>query len=68
MTGNPILFFELYELFMLDINPLLVGQIFSISIGCLFILFMFSFAVQKLLGLIRSHLFVFAFISFALGD
>ena len=31
-------------------------------------LFMVSFAVQKLLSLIRSHLFIFAFISFALGD
>ena len=30
--------------------------------------FMVSFTVQKLLYLIRSHLFIFAFISFALGD
>ena len=29
---------------------------------------MVSFAGQKLLNLIRSHLFIFAFISFALGD
>ena len=29
---------------------------------------MVSFAVQKLLSLIRSHLFIFAFISFALRD
>ena len=29
---------------------------------------MVSFPVQKLLSLIRSHLFSFAFISFALGD
>ena len=29
---------------------------------------MISFAVQKLLGLISSQLFIFAFISFALGD
>ena len=29
---------------------------------------MVSFAVQKLLSLIRSHVFVFALISFALGD
>ena len=27
-----------------------------------------SFVVQKLLGLIRSHLFIFAFISNILGD
>ena len=29
---------------------------------------MIPFAVQKLLRLIRSHLFIFAFISFAFGD
>ena len=58
-------------LYILDIRPLLVASfanIFSQSIGCLFILFMVSFAVQKLVSLIRSHLFVFAFISIALGD
>ena len=33
-----------------------------------FILFMVSVAVQKLLSLIRSHLFPFAFISITLGD
>ena len=40
----------------------------SSSIGCLFVLLMVSFAVQKLLSLIRSHSFIFAFISFALGE
>ena len=35
---------------------------------CLFVLSMISFSVQKILYLIRSHLFIFAFISFALGD
>ena len=56
---------------MLDINPLSVisfSNIFSHSVGCLFVLSMVSFAVQKLLSLIRSHLFIFAFVSFALGD
>ena len=56
---------------MLDINPLLVisfANIFSHSEGCLFILSMVSFAVQKLLSLIRSHLFIFTFISFTLGE
>ena len=58
-------------LYILEINPLSVdscANIFSHSEGCLFVLFMVSFAVQKLLSLIRSHLFVFAFISFALRD
>ena len=38
--------------------------IFSHSEGCLFTLLIFSFVVQKLL--IRSHLFIFAFISMTL--
>ena len=58
-------------LYILEINPLSVSSfanIFSHSVGCLFVLFMISFAVQKLLSLIRSHLFIFAFISITLGD
>ena len=43
-------------------------NVFSQFVDCLFILFMVSFAVQKLVSLIRSHLFIFAFISIALGD
>ena len=41
--------------------------IFSHSEGCLFTLLIISFVVQKLLNLIRSHLFIFAFISSILG-
>ena len=58
-------------LYMLDIHHLSVisfANIFLHSVGCLFILLMISFAVQKLLSLISSQLFIFAFISFALGD
>ena len=57
-------------LYILEINPLSVASfanIFSHSEGCLFILFMVSFAVQKLLSLIRSHLFIFVFIFITLG-
>ena len=43
------------------------ANIFSHSLGCFFVLLMVSFAVQKLLCLIRSHLSIFAFISFAMG-
>ena len=49
-------------LYTLEINSLSVVSfaiIFSYSEGCLFILFIVSFAVQKHLSLIRSHLFVF---------
>ena len=58
-------------LYILDIKPLSVASfanIFSHSIGCLFVLFMVSFAVQKLVSLNRSHLFIFVFISVALGE
>ena len=41
--------------------------IFSHSEGCLFTFLMVPFVVQKLLILIRSHLFIFAFISNILG-
>ena len=39
---------------------------FSHSESCLLILFTVSFAVQKLLSLIRPHLFIFVFISITL--
>ena len=57
-------------LYILESNPLSVASfvnIFSHSEGSLFILFMVSFAVQKLLSCIRSHLFIFVFISISLG-
>ena len=56
---------------ILGIKPLSVVSfaiIFSHSEGCLFTLLIVSFAVQKLLNLIRSHLFTFVFISIALGS
>ena len=58
-------------LYIFHINPLLVisfASVFSHSVGCLFVLSVVSFTLQRLLSLIRSHLFIFAFISFALGD
>ena len=42
--------------------------IFFHSEGCLFTLFIVSFVVQKLLSLIGSHLFIFAFIFSILGS
>ena len=57
-------------LYILGINPLSVVSfaiIFSHSKGYLFTLLIVSFAVQKLLSLIRSHLFTFVFISITLG-
>ena len=55
-------------LYILEVNPLSVdsfANIFSHSGGCLFVLFVVSFALQKLLSFIRSHLFTF--ISITLG-
>ena len=57
-------------LYILEINPLsvvLFANIFSHSEGCLFTLLLVSFVVQKLLILVRSHLFIFAFIYNILG-
>ena len=57
-------------LYFLETKPLSVASfenIFSQSIDCLLILFMVSFAVQKLVSMIRSHLLIFTFISIALG-
>ena len=57
------------SLYILDIYPLSgawLGNIFSHSIGCLFILLMISFAVQKFFSL-NPHLFIIAFLAFAFG-
>ena len=71
-------FFDWFVCFDIELHELLVhfedkyilvtsfANISSHSVGCLFILFIVSFAVQKLLNLIRSHLFIF--ISITLGD
>ena len=63
---------ELYELLVYfgNFNPLSVVSfriIFSHSEGCLFMLLIVSFVMQKLLILIRSYWFIFAFISSILG-
>ena len=67
-----VYFFEvkLQRLFMYfgtNSSVISLANIFLHLLSCLFILSVVSFAVQKLLILMRSHLFIFAFISFALG-
>ena len=64
---------ELCELFVYFGNKPLTAyhlQIFPPDMLFVFFvcLFMVTFAVQKFISLIRSHLFIFAFISIALGD
>ena len=75
----PIFFIELFIflelscmscLYIFEINSLSVASfaiIFSHSEGCLFALLIVSFVVQTLVSLIRSHLFIFAYIFITLG-
>ena len=56
--------------YILEINPLSVGlfvHIFSHSESCLFVWFTVSFAMQKLLSLIRFYFLIFCFIFIILG-
>ena len=72
--GNTISCLYIFEISCLSVVSFVI--IFSHSEGCLFTLLIVSFVVQfspvtsvvqKLLFLIRSHLFIFAFISNILG-
>uniref|UniRef100_A0A8D1CV48 Uncharacterized protein n=1 Tax=Sus scrofa TaxID=9823 RepID=A0A8D1CV48_PIG len=57
-------------LYIFEMKPLSVAPLqttFSHSVSCL-VFFLVSFAVQKLVNLMRSHWFIFAFLSVALGD
>ena len=59
------------SLYILEIKPMSevpFANIFSHTVGSLFILLMFSLAMQKLFILMKSHLFIHSFISLALGD
>ena len=58
-------------LYILEIKPLSkvsLANMFSHIAGSLFILMLFSLAMQKLFILMRSHLFILSFMSLALGD
>ena len=57
-------------LYILEINSLSVvsfAMVVSHSEVCLFTLLVVSFAVQKIVSLIRSHLLIFKFICITLG-
>ena len=59
------------SLYILDIRPLSevsLANMFSHMVGSLFILILFSLAMQKLFILMRSHLFILSFMSLAQGD
>ena len=64
------IFLELSWLYIFEFSFLSVASfaiLFSHFEGCLFTLLIVSFVLQKLLILIRSYLFIFAFISNILG-
>ena len=59
------------SLYILEIKPLSevsLANIFSHMVASLFILLMFSLAMQKLFILMKSHLFILSFVSLALRD
>ena len=59
------------SLYILEIKPLSevsLANMFSHMGGSLFILMLFSLAMQKLFNLMRSHLFILSFMTLALGD
>ena len=64
-VGGGGIVIELYALYFLESNPLFVisfVNVFSQSVGCLFVLLTLSFAVQKLVSLIRICLFSLLFL------
>ena len=59
------------SLYILEIKPfseVSLANMFSYMAGSLFILILFSLVMQKLFILMKSHLFILSFMSFALGD
>ena len=58
----------IFEVNSLSIASFAIIFSHSVSQGSLFTLLIVSFIMHELLSLIRSHLFIFAFISNILGD
>ena len=59
------------SLYILEIRPLSevsLANMFSHTVGSLFILMLFSLAMQRLFILMRSHLFILSFMFLALED
>ena len=59
---------SLYILEIKHLSEVSFANIFSHTVGSLFIMLMFSLAMQKLFILMKSHLFILSFMSLALGD
>ena len=59
---------SLYILEIKTLSEISLANMFSHIVGSVFILMLFSLAMQKLFNLMKSHLFIFSFMSLALGD
>ena len=59
---------SLYILEIRSLSEVSLANMFSYTVGSLFILMLFSLAMLKLFILMRSHLFILSFMSLALGD
>ena len=59
---------SLYILEIRLLSEVSLANMFSHTVGSLLILMLFSLVMQKLFNLMRSHLFIFSFMSLALGD
>ena len=59
------------SLYISELKPLSevsLANMFSHAVGSLFILMLFSLAMQKLFNLMKAHLFILFFMSLALGN
>ena len=65
LTSDLTLFLLLSILENRPLSDVSFANIFSCSVGCLFILLTASFTMQKLSGLIQSNLLIFAFVALA---
>ena len=59
---------SLYVLEIKSLSEVSLANMFPHTVGCLFILILFSLAMQKLFILMRSHLLILFFMPLALGD
>ena len=59
---------SLYILEIKFLSGVSLANMFSHTVGSLFILVLFSLAMQKLFILLKSHLFILSFMSLALED
>ena len=59
---------SLYILEIRHLTEVSLANMFSHTVGSLFILMLFSLAMHKLFVLMRYNLFILSFMSLALGD